>query len=74
MCDNMNLQETTEDSEKLGGTTPVAKLSKWLYVLHNKKIYLFDNNTISCTLRLNGTEFINFASRKKCRHEDYLSG
>lgn len=36
MCDNMNLGETTEDSEKLGGTTTAANLSKWLYILHNK--------------------------------------
>lgn len=37
MCDNTNIGETTKDSEKLGGTTPVAKLSKGLYVLHNEK-------------------------------------
>jgi len=67
----MHLNETTEDSEKLGGTTPAAKLSKWLCTLHNRKNISLTTYTVRCALRLKETEAINFTSRKKYRHEDY---
>lgn len=42
MCDNMNLSETTEESEKLGGIQAAGNLSKWLYIMHN------ENNMSDC--------------------------